>query len=510
MKERCAYMQEVNSLCKDVEQATMPGQRKNGTGEEASSTDPDSKEAGGHLLKESQHSAGAKPKLSSSKSSPELSRREGMESPTLLNPKLVDLATEVKDLNVRFAGTCMQAKQHFASLSKMLTASIERHSSLRSVRSSRSLNGHYVRITQITERKDGKGQQELLESGSSQSSNGSAFETTDTGDTANTNDAGNLQNNNNNKRNGEVSSRNAHSVALRSAHSAGSPKNPTAATSSHNTTSAPGEADWRKQGGGPFSMASVSTTAGSPRVLSRLVRSSSVSTSTDIDSEVQKRLKKKYLRSKSSDCDDYSDTQPRSRRRPKSAVIIEPNPDGETALMCEVELRSRSSTSGRAGKQLHRRSSMEIDLSSLSKSGLLLQSNLQQANSPSTPLGLPTLASSQSPAGKTKSFGSSSNLRPGDRSSVVSIESLDPRTMMISGQLHQNSHTFNASIGSDLTNSVSHQPSFASPQQKRTKELHQKTNLNIPENVLQSGKRSVSMDTLAINKNKSKLLCVCM
>ena len=179
MKERCAYMQEVNGLCKDVEQATMPGQHKmSGTrGEAGGGSNSNSKTPPVSLSNKEPTPAEVKSKLPTSVSSPELTRKEKRtNSPSELNPKLADLATEVKDLNVRFASTCMQAKQHYASLSKVLTASIERHSSLRSVRSSlssvrsnRSLNGHYVRITQITERADNKGQ-DLVDSGASQSS----------------------------------------------------------------------------------------------------------------------------------------------------------------------------------------------------------------------------------------------------------------------------------------------------------------------------------------------------
>ena len=320
----------------------------------------------------------------------------------------------------------------------------------------------------------------------------SVFESADAGDTANaTSDATN--------KHGDIISQ--HSPI---APTPGDTKSPST-TGSHNKNSNLDRTPPRKQGGALPPRASVLTTAGSPAaVRGKLVRSSSVSTSTDIDSEIRKKLQKKYpvvLRSKSVSCEDYTDTQPRSKKRPKSAVIIEPSGDGETVLMCEVEVRRNT---GNKAAKLHRRSSMEIDLNSLAKSGLLLQSNLQQANSPSTPVALPAILRNQSSPVKTKAFGSAANLRAGDRTSVVSIESLDPRTM-ISGQLHENSHTFNTSIGSDLTNSVRQLPSFASPQWNRAaKEPRRKGNLNVPENGLQPGQRSMSMDTLAVNRNKGE------
>lgn len=45
-------------------------------------------------------------------------------SPTL-NPRLAQLATEVKDLNTRFATTCVQARQHYATLSKTMASALQ-------------------------------------------------------------------------------------------------------------------------------------------------------------------------------------------------------------------------------------------------------------------------------------------------------------------------------------------------------------------------------------------------
>ena len=495
MKERCAYMQEVNSLCKDVEQATMPTQRKTSEQREQveeSEPTPDSPS------KTSTSEAANKTKLTASVSSPELSRQEKSRtaSPSELNPVLADLATEVKDLNVRFASTCMQAKQHYASLSKVLTASIERHTSLRSsmtsIRSSKSLNGHYVKITQISERHDGKGQ-DLVDSGSSQSSNASAFETTDT-DTAKTKS----MLNGGSRHGHQTSHRNEINPALTPSPS--DSKNPSA-TNSQNMTPKLDRSAARKQGVAQTSAASMLTTTGSPP---KLMRSSSVSTSTDIDSEIHKKLQKKYpvvLRSKSVSSEGYTDTQPRPRRRPKSAVIIEANADGETALVSEVELRTRSNN---RAKQLHRRSSMEINLSSLTDSNLLVHSNLLQANSPSTPVGFLTRTTNPNTQtqAQAKAFGSVANLKAGDRSSVVSIESLDPRAM-ITGQLQQNSHVFNSSIGPDVLKLDEVQGFADSPELSRARQRN--GNLNVPENRLQSAQRSVSMDTLALSKKKGSL-----
>lgn len=48
-------------------------------------------------------------------------------SPTL-NPRLAQLATEVKDLNTRFATTCVQARQHYATLSKTMANALQQQS----------------------------------------------------------------------------------------------------------------------------------------------------------------------------------------------------------------------------------------------------------------------------------------------------------------------------------------------------------------------------------------------
>ena len=79
-------MQEVNNLCKEIGEATDPEQTE------------------------------ATP-------SPSLSQHD---------PKLAELATDVKDLNTRFASSCMQARQHYASLSNTLATAIQEKESLRS------------------------------------------------------------------------------------------------------------------------------------------------------------------------------------------------------------------------------------------------------------------------------------------------------------------------------------------------------------------------------------------
>lgn len=49
-----------------------------------------------------------------------------------LNPRLAELATEVKDLNTRFATTCVQARQHYSSLSKAMASAVHDKMSLQS------------------------------------------------------------------------------------------------------------------------------------------------------------------------------------------------------------------------------------------------------------------------------------------------------------------------------------------------------------------------------------------
>jgi hypothetical protein len=375
-------------------------------------------------------------------------------SPSLLNPQLAELATEVKDLNVRFANVCLQAKQHYASLSKVLTASIKRHVSKRS--STRSQRVHYVKITGIEEQTDRKGLSRRHSSANESSSSG--------------NRKSGLQ---------KVDSASENSIQ------------PQTTISLNNAASSLPSAGGGV-GGAPTSKASVlATDSPNPRHFSRSI---SLSSGTDLDSdEIRSRVESEYrgivLRSKS--VDEYSDTEPRSKRRPKSAVIIEPNPDGETALVSELQLRN---SGDRDGSNIRRRS-MEINLNSLAKTGLLSPSNLLNPSPATSPAVYPRAAVRR----RQRKFGSLSTLQPSNRSSVVSIDSLDPRTM-ISGNLQNNSYEFNSSIGSDLTMT---QVSDLAHEQTRAKETAWNGN---PLGFVNGRKRSVSMDVLNLGEVKGQLV----
>ena len=240
-------------------------------------------------------------------------------------------------------------------------------------------------------------------------------------------------------------------------------------------------------------------------------RSASVSTGTDIDAEIRTRVQQKYkvvLRSRSVESsthhhsrsvDSYSDTQPRSsKKRPKSAVIIQPSADGETALVSGVELKthhgsSSSSNDGGPGKKSRRRS-MEINLASLAKTGLLSPSNI--IGSPAgTP---PTLSRVARSPGRRKRCGSLSVLQAGDRSSIASIDSLDPRAM-IAGRLEQNSHEFNTSIRSNASArsavSIKSEPGVVSSSMMNGSPMRNGHHLGVG-SELQAGKRSASMEVL--------------
>lgn len=385
-------------------------------------------------------------------------------SPSTLNPELADLATEVKDLNVRFSNVCMQAKHHYAALSKVLTASIERHSSMRSSKSKRS---KYAKITCIGERNDKRS----LSRHNSTISEDAFSVTTSLPGLNNRREAGNGH------------------------HGADGPSVQPLTTSRLNIHSLPTA---RALGVAPTSKASVLATA-SPK-LAGFSRSASISTGTDIDAEIRSSVQAKYrilLRSKSVQCDQFSDTEPRSKKRPKSAVIIQPNADGETALVSEVQLRNSTSKDG--GK--FRRRSMEITLASLAKTGLLSPSNRLNPSPAASPAVYPVC----SPYRQRKRFGSLSTLQAGERTSVVSIDSLDPRTM-ISGQLQHNSYDFNSSIGSDLTTSMT-QISDLVPERKGAREPAWNGNQHHVGvgNGLQPAQRSASMDTLALNSKQGQL-----
>lgn len=518
MRERCEYMQEVNSLCKDVEQQTASPHQPDNNGHQmekktgkipsspSEATHDDEPTGSSGVNSEATKSScrsEVNPKDEQSTSPSEansVATKPGIPSEinpeatqpinpsevdSKLNPQLVDLATEVKDLNVRFASICLQARQHYAALSKVLTASIERHSSLHmSLRSKKSQNRHYVRITGIAERNDR--QNSVSRHNSVSADFGSSHNSPSRESFSKQTD------HHHHHMNYTTNTCKTHSTSCDSKHplTTGSPNTP-------QTTLLQAATGKQQQGVALTSKASVLAT-GSPNPVGpdKFGRSISVSTSTDVvDCDSRSRVEAKFgvvLRSKSVDCDSYSDSQPRAGRRPKSAVIIEPSGDGETALLSEVQLKGQQGSKNGGGI---RRRSMEITLSSLANSGLLSSGNFQTSSTASSPA-VPRVSH-----GRRKRFGSLSTLQPGDRSSVVSVESLDPRTM-ITGQLQQNSHAFNVSIGSDITGSLTHISQLV-PEWKGTVPARRTRKIAI-ENCLQPPltMRSVSMD--AINKNKGQ------
>lgn len=546
MKERCEYMQEVNSLCKDVEQVTSLWQTKldtegiavtsqngvenglsdrlnpeeaqgcgspalgvnSGNTQTSGSTKFDFKQDSSQDVPEinpekirslklnpneeshPDNPSEINPEKTQDVGSPKLNPNQP-DSPSVINPKLADLATEVKDLNVRFASTCMQAKQHYAALSKVLTASIDRRSSRRSsTRSNRSQIVHYVKVTGISERKSATSSRNssYTDSSSFQGSFPSLISDT--------------------PRRSEEKHRDS----------------PSANPEHLLTTSSPNRKSNSIEGKSGLIQTSkdsvLATNSPSPQARASPSRRISISTSIDIESEISSSSVSEYpvvLRSKSvDDSESYTDNQPRPRRRPKSAVIIEPSADGETALVSEVELRSKGSNHG-GGKKVRRRS-MEVNLAALSKSGLLSSTNFQvrspasspgttarisnfQVRSPSSSPGTAARISNRNQSRRNK-FGSLGILQPGERSSIASVESLEPRTIMLSGQLQHNS-AFNVSFGS--SHPLSSMTDSVPVKRKGAREAEWNQNLRV-ENGLESSKRSVSMDTLAINNRNKGLM----
>ena len=425
-----------------------------------------------------------------------------------LDPQLIDLATQVKDLNVRFATTCMHAKEHYASLSKVLSEANDKRASVRSssVRfnsSNQSHNGHYVRVTGITERRNPNNPPSIANGINSHSNDSSPSppslgpkpDVTDGAETGFRQSPENASN----------------SAAALSHNTTATPSTPVAARATTNSL----------QGVARTSKASVLPTEAPISTLCKpaLSRSLSAHRASDLDRELARaKVQAKYnvvLRSKSVDSsENYSDSQPRSKLRPKSAVVIQPNADGETALLSEIQLRKKGDKS--VG-HVHRRS-MEINLASLSKSGVLSSNNIQQKSSSPASYSPNIYRASTSGAqnqSRKNRFSSSSTLPGSDRFSVTSVESLDPRTM-ISGQLQRNSHAFNMSIRSDgATGSSGRISGGWSPERHGVgKGEIQRWNgglLSVENGLQGSRKRSVSMDIIPMNKNRGECcMCVCV
>ena len=436
MKERCAYMQEVNSLCKEVEQATSLEQAK-----------PNDANTSHEGKKEDEKKENGK--------------RQDTQTSAELDPKLIDLATEVKELNMRFSSTCLQAKDHYASLSKVLTASLSRRSSLCSLSSVTSSPQHGRSSRSKKNRKKNVSRQTSLGGEFNPKPHHSKYKKVT------------ILNN-------KIMTLNSKDSSLESSLTSSNPNS--------SSTSLQSPSSRKQQGGVSTSEVSVPPTVSSPARLNRRV---SWCASSDIDSdEVHSQPKYKVLlRSKSVNADEYSDTEPHGiRRRPRSAVIIQPNPDGDTAFLSEVELRGSGGARSGVSK---RRSSMEINLSSLANIGILSPSNVN-SSSPSSPA-----------VGRlVNRYPLKSTMQAaGDRSSLISIESLDPRAVL-TGHLHQNSHSFNMSIGSDITSSVMQIPDLVTERGRTGRRRGKESKNLVVENGLKNAKRSVSMDMLSVNRNQ--------
>ena len=499
MKERCAYMQEVNELCKEVEKATQPQLMdspldttlsQNTTLPQGTTLPQDtslpqdttlSQDTQDNILpqdatipQDTTHSLQA---IVAKSSTDDLNKElvNGTQNqpacPSQLNPKLAELATDVKDLNVRFAAMCLQAKQHYSSLSRVLTASIDRRLSLRSLSSNSSHSGMSSQNKKSEQDRNSLPRQvRLCRSNSPQ-----------------------LQKRKN-KRTDKHSKTKQKSkytkVSLSIVPSSGPNAKESLAANKARFMPSKSSLSKRKLDVITSRDSVFSTDSPSPQSGGGLTRSVSLSMSTDSDRELDSLTRQKvFLRSKSVGTEEYSDTQPRSRRRPKSAVIIQANPDGETALLSEFELSNGDTTVKK------RRRSMEINLSSLAGSGLISHGNIVENSVSSSP------AVGKFPNWNHQNWVESfSTSEPGDRSSVISIESLDPRAML-TGQMHQNYHLFNANSNTDISvSSTTKIPDLIwEPEGGRIAKWN--GNLAV-ENRLKGSKRSISMNELENERDK--------
>lgn len=469
MKERCGYMQEVNDLCKEVEKEAGSIKTSLSNGEKMNKIPELTEEEEENREDDEGNMDVLRNDSSSSSSSSDM------------DPKLIELAMEVKDLNARFATTCMQAKQHYASLSRVLTASIERHSSLRSsLRSSASTSS-----VKHSKRKDPSSK----DSGSSPRRSRKLL-------------GGNQEEQP--KRKGKQVKGEDKSKANfdpPSTTEATEVCNPNAGTP--DSSCAQQQFPGRKQGVVCIPEASV-LAAESPSP-ARLRRSVSLSTSTDLDKELNSVAgsassnSKVVLRSKIVNWEEYSDTQPRQKHRPKSALIIQANPASGTALLSEVQLRNEGNC--KSSGSLRRRS-VEVDYAALTRSGLISQGSVRRSFQSS-----PKSARVGNRKGYRNSVGSAPAFQPQDRSSIASIESLDPRAIMMLGGEMQQSDYYNrsfeasqASACSDITCSSTQIPDFVLEQGFGVWK-----GILGADNGLCGSKRSVSMDTLSVKKDKKGL-----
>ena len=483
MKERCTYMQEVNNLCKEVEEEagspslsrSMDTRRKS----ESISVIPE--------LTEEEEIA----ELEGRDDEFEKSRKISSASTNSadMDPKLVELATEVKDLNARFANTCMQAKDHYAALSKALTASFERQSS---AKLKTSTSDSVVRRKK-SHRASGSGSPKK-----------------------NRKSLSNLEVGKEGERNEKLSKRRSCiEVGFHPPTTARMNSSEASASANTNTAEVTDSSGRVNPDSGlgvghiPRDSVVLADKGSSPANWQRII---SLNTGTDLSKEgtsaspcatpvepvgpsgesssssASSSPSKVVLRRKVNQ-DSYSDNQPRQKKRPKSALIIEANPDRGTAVLSEVQLRDGNS---QRQSSIVRRRSIEVDYSALAKTGLLFQGSTPNS---------PALGRSRNRVSRRL------GTQPRDRSSIASIESLDPRAIMMFG-------------GGDVERSVEyHNQSFETSHISTTSDITCSTTNPVPdyvleqrfgmwkgvvENGLSTTKRSMSVDVLATKDKQSE------
>ena len=422
MKERCGHVQKINDLCKEVEL-----------------------EAGSVVLTRQISKI------------PELTEEEEeededevvFEEPTPLSssdidPMLIQFAMEVKDLNVRFANTCQQAKQHYAALSRVLMASKEatirrskkKHSSSKDGENShrRSRRSLYSDLEEHHGKKDKPVKVDSVEEDTLAPPNQQNIsEATD--------------------------SPNMEALLNLGQHSL----------------------DRRK--GGP-SIHEASILAADSLNPVTLERSASLSTGTACERPGSSRRSnnKAILRSI-----EYSNQQSRKKRRPKSAFTFKEDSQSEAIFLNEMQVRNEEYNSG-----YFRQRSAQADYLALRRSRAISQSNAQ-IDSPSS-----------SETARSR-FGSMSTLYPRDQSSFTSFGNSDPRSsLMVRKEMEQGqllSRSFEASTNSDITNSTTQIPDFVLKQG-----FGVWNGVSGTENALSvSRTQSVSVDNLAQAKKKGWL-----
>lgn len=444
MKERCGHMQKVNDLCKEVENdkgslTSSPERRISftETGEIPELTAEEEENDEDDTL----------PKESSPPSSP------------YLDPKLIELAMEVKDLNVRFAATCMQAKQHYASLSRVLTASMQRQSAMSSTSSVRR---HKKKDSSAS------GSPRTFPRRSRRVSDGDHEE----------------YHKKRGKMHRQINGGKSLDLELDV-----DDKTDSINKDTENHSNIEQDLPDRKQGVVHIPEASV-LAADSP-TSARLQHNLSLSGGTDLDKELFLGAgtahgdRKASLRCRSISCEEYSDFdfQHRQKRRPISALVTQSNLDGGTEQLQNGGNRRNS-----------------VCLGQEECSGLTTSQDSAQLNPPSSAVSARTRYKSS----RTK-FGSVSTLlEPRDRSSFVSTNSLDPIIMlgrdMKHGQFHQ---SFEASTSSDIACSTAQIPDSV-----RKQGFGVWSGIVGMDNGLCVSKQSMSMDNLAFQNQKEKGLCV--